>query len=113
MRIRLGWLGWLILVAACIWLPWHALYEGSGPFVRELSRSRAWKSLAECLALLGAVYGSLRLRRGGAVLAVVFAEVYARRHGVDITLLLLGVYIAGIHAMGRCFTAALGAGPSA
>jgi hypothetical protein len=108
MRVRLGWLGWLVLVAACIWLPWHALYEGNGPFIRELSRSRVWKSLAECLLLLGSVYASLRLRRGGIFLAVVFAEIYARRHGVDITLLLLAAYLAGMHALGRCCAAALG-----
>lgn len=102
MRARLGWLGWLMLVAACIWLPWHALFEGDGPFVRQLSRSLAWKSIAECLLLLGTVYGSLRLRRGGVVLAVLCAEVYARRHGVDITLLLLFAYLAGMHALGRC-----------
>lgn len=112
MRIRLGWLVWLVFVAACIWLPWQALYEGSGPFIRELSRSRAWKSIAECLLLLGAVYASLRVRRGGIVLAIVFAEVYARRHGVDITLLILGAYLAAIHALGRCCSATLGA-PSA
>jgi hypothetical protein len=108
MRARLGWLGWLIIVAACIWLPWHALYEGSGPFVRQLSRSLAWKSIAECLLLLGAVYGSLRLRKGGILLAAACAEVYARRHGVDITLLLLAAYLAGMHAIGRCTAAALG-----
>lgn len=102
MRARLGWLAWLVLVAACIWLPWHALFEGDGPFVRQLSRSLAWKSIAECLLLLGTVYGSLRLRRGGVVLAVLCAEVYARRHGVDITLLLLAAYLAGMHALGRC-----------
>lgn len=102
MRARLGWLGWLMLVAVCIWLPWHALFEGNGPFVRQLSRSLAWKSIAECLLLLGTVYGSLRLRRGGIVLAVLCAEVYARRHGVDITLALLAAYLAGMHALGRC-----------
>ncbi len=102
MRARLGWLGWLMLVAVCIWLPWHALFEGNGPFVRQLSRSLAWKSIAECLLLLGTVYGSLRLRRGGVVLAMLCAEVYARRHGVDITLALLAAYLAGMHALGRC-----------
>lgn len=102
MRARLGWLGWLMLVAVCIWLPWHALFEGNGPFVRQLSRSLAWKSIAECLLLLGAVYGGLRLRKGGVVLAVLCAEVYARRHGVDITLALLAAYLAGMHALGRC-----------
>lgn len=107
MRARLGWLAWLVLVAACIWLPWHALFEGDGPFVRQLSRSLAWKSIAECLLLLGTVYGSLRLRRGGVVLAVLCAEVYARRHGVDITLLLLAAYLAGMHALGRCGASAL------
>ncbi|WP_413625511.1 hypothetical protein [Luteibacter sp. Lutesp34] len=107
MRTRLGWLCWLVLVAACIWLPWHALFEGDGPFVRQLSRSLAWKSIAECLLLLGAVYGSLRLRRGGIVLAVLCAEVYARRHGVDITLLMLAAYLAGVHALGRCGAGAL------
>ncbi len=107
MRARLGWLCWLVLVAACIWLPWHALFEGSGPFVRQLSRSLAWKSLAECLLLFGSVYGSLRLRRGGVWLAVACAEVYARRHGVDITLVMLAAYLAGIHALGRCFAGIL------
>lgn len=112
MRVRLGWLGWLVLVAVCIWLPWHALYEGSGPFIRELSRSRVWKSIAECLLLLGSMYASLRLRRGGVVLAILCAEIYARRQGVDITLLLLAAYLAGIHALGRCCAATLGV-PSA
>ncbi|WP_448102413.1 hypothetical protein [Luteibacter jiangsuensis] len=101
MRARLGWLAWLVLVAACIWLPWHALFEGSGPFVRQLSRSLAWKSIAECLLLLGAVYGSLRMRKGGWILAALCAEIYARRHGVDITLALLSLYLGGIHAVGR------------
>lgn len=108
MRVRLGWLCWWVLVAACIWLPWHALYEGSGPFVRQLSRSLAWKSMAECLLLFGTVYGSLRLPRGGAWLAAVCAEVYARRHGIDITLVLLGAYLAGIHGLGRCCNRVLG-----
>ncbi|NID15757.1 hypothetical protein [Luteibacter yeojuensis] len=107
MRIRLGWLGWLVMVAVCIWLPWHALFEGSGPFVRQLSRSLAWKSIAECLLLLGTVYGSLRLRRGGIVLAVLCAEVYARRHGVDITVLLLAAYLAGLAGLGWCAAAVL------
>ncbi|MGE7138637.1 hypothetical protein ACQKIE_13510 [Luteibacter sp. NPDC031894] len=107
MRVRLGWLAWLVLVAACIWLPWHALFEGTGPFVRQLSRSLAWKSLAECLLLLGTVYGSLRLRRHGIVLAALCAEVYARRHGIDITVLLLALYLMGIVALGRCGAAAL------
>ncbi|NII56437.1 hypothetical protein [Luteibacter sp. SG786] len=102
MRARLGWLAWLMLVAACIWLPWHALFEGNGPFVRQLSRSLAWKSIAECLLLLGTVYGSLRLRRGAVVLAALCTEVYARRHGVDVTLALLAAYLAGMHALGRC-----------
>lgn len=107
MRTRLGWLCWLVLVAVCIWLPWHALFEGDGPFVRQLSRSLAWKSVAECLLLLAAVYGSLRTRKGGFILATLCAEVYARRHGVDITLALLALYLAGIHALGRIATSFL------
>ncbi|WP_426286878.1 hypothetical protein [Luteibacter sp. E-22] len=29
MLVRLGWLAWLGLVAACIWLTWHALFDGA------------------------------------------------------------------------------------
>ncbi|MGF6710210.1 hypothetical protein QFZ41_001174 [Luteibacter sp. W1I16] len=29
MLVRLGWLAWLGLVAACIWLTWHALFDGT------------------------------------------------------------------------------------
>lgn len=58
--------------------------------------------------MLGAIYGSLLLRRYGIVLALLCAEVYARRHGIDITLFLLALYLAGIVALGRCGARLLG-----
>lgn len=101
LRFRLGWLAWLVIVAACIWLPFHDLYGSHGPFARQLSRSIAWKGLSECLLLLGAVYAGLRLQRHGYLLALVALEIYTRRHGLDITLLLLSLYAAGITATGQ------------
>ncbi|QWT18695.1 hypothetical protein KPL74_13190 [Bacillus sp. NP157] len=101
MRVRLGWLAWWLLVVACITLPLHALYGQGGPFERQLANSAPWKSLDECLLLLGALYVALRWRRGGVVLGIVAFEAFARRHGIDLTLAMLLLYVGGMHALGR------------
>ena len=104
MRARLGWLAWLVIVAACIALPLHALYGSSGPFSRQLANSAPWKSLDECVALLGALYVAMRWQRGGIALGVIALALFTRRHGIDITMVLLAMYVGGLHALGRlCF----------
>jgi hypothetical protein len=113
MRARLGWLAWLVIVAACIALPLHALYGSSGPFSRQLANSAPWKSLDECVVLLGALYVAMRWKRGGIALGLMALALFTRRHGIDITLVLLAMYVGGLHALGRlCFPLSDAAAPA-
>lgn len=90
------------LAAIMVLWPLHSLFGSSGLFAAQFSRSLPRQSALECLLVMGLAYGGLRARsrRLGMFLLLVVAELYARRHGVDISIVLLAAYALGIYCAG-------------
>ncbi|MBD9435076.1 hypothetical protein IB223_03130 [Pseudoxanthomonas sp. PXM03] len=98
----------IVCAAVCVWLPIRSLLV-DGPFMWHVTQPAAWQGGAEVVVLSLLFTLALGLRRAplGWLLAALAAEFYARRHGIDLAILAVYLYLEGIFALGRLAQAAL------
>lgn len=94
--IAVAFLALFFLVA-----PVYSLLE-KGPFSWHVKQPEAWQGGGEVLALAAIFYGALslpweRIRVG---LLLLFGWLYARRHGVDLSIILVYLYVEGMLTLG-------------
>lgn len=101
-------LSWGLRIAAAaaiafilISVPIHA-FVAKGPFSWHIQQPEAWQGGLEVLMLAAALYAgfSTRRRRLGLTFALAAMWVYARRHGVDLSVVLIYLYAEAVMALG-------------
>ena len=88
---------------------------GEGPFAWHLSRARTWQGGLEVLALCGllaAIAGFVKSPRWRAVLLIALAELYLRRHFVDVPMLVDILYFEILIGLGACAARLCGLAPA-
>ena len=98
-----------VCAAVFVLLPIQSLLV-DGPFMWHVTQPAAWQGGAEVvvLALLFALALGMRRAPLGWLLAALAAEFYARRHGIDLAILAVYLYLEGIFALGRLAQVTLG-----
>ncbi len=93
--------------AVALWFLAAPLYSlvSKGPFDWHIKQPAAWQGGLEVLALMAVFYVALSLKnvRMRIVLGTAAAWLFARRHGVDFSIVLVYLYAEGIFALGSCF----------
>jgi hypothetical protein len=100
--VRLGRAATIAVALLFLVAPVYSLV-GKGPFSWHIAQPAAWQGGAEVLALGALFYVALSLplhRVGRLGLVLALGWLYARRHGVDLSLLLIYVYAEAIFTLG-------------
>ena len=91
----------LLLAVFCLVAPIKSLL-GQGPFEWHIAQKEAWQGGLEVVFLMLAFFAALGLqsRRLRALLMLSCSWLYARRHGVDLSIALIWLYVEGMFALG-------------